>query len=341
MDSNNRWRSRRDTRHSKIVTYGVAAIVLLSASCVASGKVLPGLYEPDDLGDMSDYFKQQIDNVIKESIEPTLTGGRRNVLKMIKKEFPTGQNGDPLDFYAEGSTVTLPILSLTFLQDLVVAYIWQDVNGCRLTVLEYVNMLKYREARTLPGGRYLNPIEALGVPSPNTAKLARMKPEFGTRLQRVFYGTLLFVTAHEIGHVVLGHRGFSSVEKEIAADNFAFDIFAHNQIDPSGIMMFFLLSSLWLPNEAEFKAAQREAHHPINGQRVTTLGSRLLGKPEQYYPGADASDPRVPLLKLIGSRLVALGKDLDDLARRELLRRQALDTNPATLVGCQRVERKP
>lgn len=312
------------------------AVISLAISCCASGKILPGLYDLHELADLRKYFEEQVGNVVKESIEPGLRGERLQTSKRIKLNFPiAGQGGGPLEFYARDSTVTLPILSLTFLQDLVVAYIWQDVNGCRSTVLEYVNLLKYREVGSLPGGRYLNPIEALGIPSPNTATLARMKPEFRARLQRVFYGTLLFITAHEIGHIMLGHRGFSSVAKEIAADNFAFDILAYNQIDPSGVMVFFLLSSLWLPNEEELRAAQVEADHLMNGERVRALGLRLVGHPEQYYPGADVSDPRVPMLKLIGAKFINLGKDLDNLARREELRQQAQNTDPSKLVGCQ------
>jgi hypothetical protein len=318
------------------VRYSVAAVLLLSLIDVALGKDRPGLYDLDELRDLKEYWSQSINDVVKESIEPSLTKEQRQILQRTTINLPvTGDSLDPLDFYAGGTTATFPILSLTFMQDLVVAYLWQDVNGCKPTVLEYVNMLKYWETRPVPRGRYTNPIDALGIPSPKTAKLARMNPEFGVRLQRVFYGTLLFVTAHEIGHVVLGHKGFGSVTKEIAADNFAFDIFARNQIDPSGIMVFFLLSSLWVPNEAELKANQRESDHPLNGRRVRALGSRLIQHPEQYYPGADASDPRLSLLKAVGTGLIDVGNNIDNLARREQLRQQALDTNPATLSSCQ------
>jgi hypothetical protein len=317
------------------VRYSVAAVLLLYVVGVALGKDRPGLYDSNELNDLKEYFSEQINNVFKESIEPSLTTEQRQTVKI---NLPvTGDSHDPLDFYAGGKTATFPIFSLMFLHDLVVAYIWRDVNGCKppTAVFEYVNMLKYWETRPVPRGSYTNPIDALGIPSPNTAKLAGMNPEFGVRFQRVFYGTLLFVTAHEIGHVVLGHKGFGSVTKEIAADNFAFDIFARNQIDPSGIMVFFLLSSLWVPNEAEFKANQRESDHPLNGRRVRALGSRLIQHPEQYYPGADASDPRISLLKLVGTQLMDVGNNLDSLARREQLRQQALDTDPAKLSSCQ------
>src|SRR4029077_14975129 len=120
-----------------------------------------------------------------------------------------------------------------FLHDLIVAFVWQDVNGCRSTLLPYVNMLKYHDAKFFPAGHFPDPIEALGIPSAKTLELARLKLEFGVRMQRIFYGTLLFVVAHEVGHVVLKHTGASTVDKEMKADDFALDVLVRNQIDPS------------------------------------------------------------------------------------------------------------
>jgi hypothetical protein len=317
------------TRHS--VAFWLAVILSPLATSVVSAQ---DFYSRDEVLDVKFFWESQVTNVITESIKPSLTGEQLLTEKNIKWEFPTESSDDLIGFGAIDSRVVLPIRSWMFLQDLVVAYLWQDVNGCQPTVLEYSNLLKYRSAASLPGGRYPDPIEAMGIPSPNTKKLAQLSPEFARRLERVFYGIVLFVTAHEVGHVVLGHSGFGSVEKEIAADDFAFSILAKQQVDPSGVMVFFLLTAPLLPTVEELSAMNRKPDHPMSGRRVKALGSRLIDNPEHYYPGAKPSDPRIPMLKEIGSRLIKVGDELDSLSRREELRKAALNTTLSQLITC-------
>jgi hypothetical protein len=319
------------TRHS--VAFWLAVIIIPLATHLVSAQ---DFYSRDEVLDVKSFWESQVRNVITESIEPSLTGQQLLTEKAIKWEFPTESSDDLIGFGAIDSRVVLPIRSWMFVEDLVVAYLWQDVNNCPSTVLEYSNLLKYRSATSLPGGRYPDPIEAMGIPSPNTKTLAQLSPEFARRMERVFYGVLLFATAHEVGHVVLGHSGSGSVEKEIAADDFAFSIIAKQQVDPSGVAVFFLLIAPLLPTAAELSAMNRKPDHPMSGERVKALGSRLIDNPEHYYPGAKSSDPRIPMLKEMGSRLIKLGDDLDNLSRREELRKAALNSTLSQLSTCPR-----
>lgn len=330
-------------KFSVAIYCGFFVLLQLLTSCAITTKAesFPGLYKPSELRDTRDYFKRQVNNVIEESIKPALTPQELQEFRKIKFDFPVTANESPLAFYANDSTVTLPVQSLLFVQELVVAYIWQDVNNCTSTVFEYANMLKYRDASSLPGGKYKNPIDALGIPTFKTARLAQMNADFGPRMQRVFYGMLLFLVAHEVGHVVKGHSraglvpAQEMISNEIEADEFALNIVAKNQVDPNGIMLFFLLSSWMLPNEAELRAERRKADHPMNGARVMTVGSRLVKHPELFYPGASASDARIPKLKLLGERLIDVGKGIDSITRHKMLRQLALDTDPAKLITCK------
>jgi len=296
-------------------------------SLVQAAKPLPNLYGADELVEMRSYFADQVKTVLSEVVEPALSGKELQIFKTVKMEYPpTAESGDPLDFHVKDSTVVVPTLSSLFLQDLIVAYFWRETKGCGAEYIPlYLNMLKYRSASSLPGKKYVNPIDAFGIPSPNVATLAKQNTEFGVRFPRAYYGAVLFIVAHEIGHIVLQHQGFGSVAKEIAADNFALDIMAREQIDPTGVWMVFLLSSMWVDSAAD---------HPLNGERIRTLGFRLLGHPQLYYPGAPPSDPRVPLLKEIGLKIVDLGDRVDRLAKEQQLPLIALHTDPAEFVSC-------
>ncbi len=291
------------------------------------------LYSQSDMLDVRSFWKTEVARVMEESIKPSLNGEQLRIANKITFDFSTDSD-TLIGFGALGTRIILPIQSWTLLQDLVVAYVWQDINNCRPTVMAYSNLLKYRAAASLPGGRFPDPIEAMGIPSPNTAKLAELNREFATRFERVFYAILLFVTAHEVGHVVLGHSTPGSVEKEIAADDFAFSILAKQQIDPSGVMIFFVLVAPLLPTDDELTAMNRRVDHPLSGRRIHALGLRLVEHPDYYYPGAKSSDPRTTMLKGIGARLVKIGDDLDSLSKQKELRKLALDTNLLQLRTC-------
>ncbi len=292
----------------------------------------PGLYSKDDLIAVDDFFEKMINYIKDESIKPVMHGKDLEVYTGIEFNFPI--SGDPIGFSSRGMTVKLPILSLTFLQDLIVAYLWEDINHCAPQVFTYLKILKYRNAQSLPGGQFPNPIDALNIPSPNTGTLAKMNVSFGPRLQRLMYGALLFITAHEVGHIVLNHRG-SNIENEIAADDFALNILARNQIDPSGAMVFFMLSSVFLPTEVELQAAHLTATHPLNGKRIRAASERLSQHPEQYFGTADPSDPRVKLLAAYATNLTEMAKHIDELSHHEKVKEVAFHTQLSELRECQ------
>ena len=47
--------------------------------------------------------------------------------------------------------------------------------------------------------------------------------------------------------------------------------------------------------------------------------------PLGFFPGASQADPRIPLLKLLGQKMLEVGKKLDDLAGRKELRDASVD----------------
>ncbi len=124
--------------------------------------------------------------------------------------------------------------------------------------------------------------------------------------------------------------------KKIEADNFAFSILAKQQIDPSGVMVFFLVVAPLLPTDDELTATNRRVDHPMSGRRIHALGLRLMEHPAYYYPGATLSDPRIPKLKEIGAGLAQAGDDIDSLSKQQVLRKLAADTSLSQLSACPR-----
>ena len=144
-------------------------ILMFCVSSAPSRVSAQEMYSRDDLRAVKSFWEQQLKDVRQESIAPSLSSDQRKIFKHIHWEFPNEGGGSLIGFRAASSQVILPIPSLMFTQDLVVAYVWQDVQRCPSTVLTYSNFLKYRDPRLLPGGRFPDPIEAMGIPSPNTA----------------------------------------------------------------------------------------------------------------------------------------------------------------------------
>lgn len=314
----------------------VLCLPLAVGSFVMCSNVLSAqnFYPQDEVLNVKSFWERQVAEVTEQSIKPSLAPDQLRVANGITWEFPTDTNSNLVRFGASGSHVVLPIRSWMLLQDLVVAYLWQDVNHCPPTVFMYSNLLKNRDPASLPGGTFPDPIAAMGIPSPNTATLAHLSPEFAARFERVFYGILLFVTAHEVGHVVLRHSAPGSVDKEIEADDFAFSILAKSQIDPSGVMVFFLLVAPLLPTDDELAATNRRVDHPMSGRRIHSLGSRLIDHPTSYYPNARDSDPRLAKLKEVGAGLMRVGDSIDNFSKRRELETVALNTSLSELGAC-------
>lgn len=291
------------------------------------------IYTSQDLLNVSSSFKEAINKIVADTIRPALNSEQLATLNATEFEFP--MQGGLLEFYANASglEVTFPISSLLFLQDILAAYLWEDARHCDTNVFYYLMMLKYRGLGSFPQGKFPDPIEALGIPSPNPPELAEMDSQFGARFKRLMPSALAFIVAHEIGHVILHHQE-SNPENETAADSFAMGIFAHGQLDTSGITDFFTLFSALLPNQAESQGAI--ITHPPNAARILAIGMRLSNHPDQYFPNADSSDSRIQELKLLGNNLIALAGSVDNLEQSERLKAFALNMDPSELSKCHR-----
>jgi hypothetical protein len=206
-----------------------------------------------------------------------------------------GQYKDLMEFYAEGKTVVMPVLSLKFLSDILLANAWLYVNGYDpRTVDDYVAMLKYSQPSRFPGGRFPQPLDALGIPQEAT-----VVPQTDPRVRNAYFGTLLvasgFIMAHELGHVVLGHTVTPAstlarrLANERAADAFALRALSRIRTDTDAMMMYFTMTLAWTPTFADFpsRAAYEQyltevADHPMTGDRIQAIGMEVYNNPRLF-----------------------------------------------------------
>lgn len=112
-----------------------------------------------------------------------------------------GPQGDPFEFYTDGSTIYLPTLSLRFFADLCLANAWLNAHGFDGTaVRDYVGLL-FREARASPTAPLSSLFKTLGIPAN-----AREETAVADRQNRNFRNTVVFLLAHELGHALKKHR---------------------------------------------------------------------------------------------------------------------------------------
>ena len=308
---------------------------------IAPGKDMSGLYGPVLLQTWLPTVQKDVLGLRDEEIGDEL-------LKDVEFEFPpVGNSAEPFEFRASASdrTIQIPVLSVKFLYDLIYAYVWLEENKFSTQpVLDYVNMIKYKKAAEGPEGRYPRPFEALGIPHDSSERPTSDTEVIRNHFDTFFQSAMLFIIAHEIGHIVHDHQGPATLEHEEEADAFSCLLLAKRRISPIGAMFFFWFSSLWVRNGADFKTPEdyqkwltSEADHPMNGKRITMVGSELYSDPAAFFPGAAPSDERVRLTKEVGWRLALIGSKLDDLASNKELQQRASELEFSTLTVHHRV----
>lgn len=264
-----------------------------------------------------------LDNVLL----PRLTAPERQRLARLELEFPLrGAEDHPLSFYAHrDGTVTLPVLSLKFFDDLSIALAWLWRQGYSLeTAMEYVSMLKYREPAHF-GGRYPPPLEALRIP-PDALD------DSGTddMAQKIFKTAVVFVLLHEMGHVLYDHPGYGpGVERadaranEAEADAFALEVMRRLGVAPFGMVFFFQsLAHIGL-NRGDFGSdGDYERHlardtHPLTEARLAALAAALRADIDAF--AQEFTDPASGR-EAVAYVAAEIAKVADFLADRDLQR---------------------
>ena len=107
-------------------------------------------------------------------------------------------DGDPMGFMAVRGRVILPVSGLKFMEDLTMAYAWRFRAGRSLEPFdEYLAMLRWKPESDWPQGRYLDPLEAFGVPDRVWERDAALG-ELGTAFRNEAWA---FMLGHELEHI--------------------------------------------------------------------------------------------------------------------------------------------
>lgn len=228
-----------------------------------------------------------------------LTDEERQILGNVNMEFPLrGDKKDLFEFYVSGSyasgyTVTMPILSLRFLGDISLAYLWLEVNGYSIsTVPQYIGMIKYKTADRFPGNRYPKPLDALRIP-----ENARDDPkvmEIYSKTHPIYTMAVIFILCHELGHVRYCHPGYDSVSREQAkeneaeADRFAIEIMSRIGILPGGAAFFFSSLLRWQKHRSDCRTDEEweddlnKSTHPLTAHRMRDLAEEIEKAAEDF-----------------------------------------------------------
>ena len=264
------------------------ALALLAWS-QANAQNVSRLYPATKLEADATRFGDQIRAEYRETILPQLTEAERAALSEIKIDVPAaGRKGDPFEFYTDGRTVYLPALSLRFFADLCVANAWLNAHGYdATTVRDYVGLL-FREA-TLSPTAPLHPVfSTLGVPDD-----AREETAVSNRADRNFGNTVVFLLAHELGHILHKHRtDISEPEQqrrqEIEADQFAVEIMRRIGQIPLGLEFWFDVERIRhqapknIPSEAEWAKYLAGLDHPVTTERLNALAAAIEQAPDSF-----------------------------------------------------------
>lgn len=254
---------------------------------VALAQNVSRLYSREKLEADAARFGEQIRAEYRETILPKLTDAERSALSALKIEVPiSAPSGDPFEFYSDKDTVYLPALSLRFYADLCAASAWLNIHGHDgTTVRDYVGVL-FREAKVSPGAPLLPVFQTLGVPDNPRANTA-----VANRADRNFGNTVVFLLAHELGHILKKHPpGLSDLAQrrthEIEADAFAIENARRIEQWPLGIEFWFdcerirHIAPVKFPTEAEWQKKLAALRHPVTTERLEALAAAIDKAPD-------------------------------------------------------------
>ncbi len=269
--------------------HGLCLILALLGWSQASGQGVSSLYPKAKLDADAARYGEQIRAEYRETILPQLTEAERAALSEVKIEVPAvGRRGDPFEFYRSENTVYLPALSLRFFADLCLANAWLNAHGYDgTTVRDYVGLF-FREATVSPSAP-LHPIfESLGIPAN-----ARDETAVSNRVDRNFGNTVVFLLAHELGHVLKKHRndaGDPALQRkqEIEADQFAIDVMRRIGQIPLGLEFWFDLERIRyqapreIPSDSEWQKYLSGLDHPVTTERLNALADAIEKAPDSF-----------------------------------------------------------
>lgn len=186
-----------------------------------------------------------------------------------------GQRPSPLGFYSDPRTQTVyfPQDSIRFLDDIATLFAWVQSQGCEPGMIQTYLWALLRDGQDLP-----SPLRAFRI----DRDIALADPFTDDVSSKIYSSGLQFILAHEVGHLMLDHRGglsgAASQAQEIEADAFAMDHFARLGAMPLGVL-FYYMAAWW---QDPVGAAAEDSTHPVSPDRIAALADRFRAAPMDY-----------------------------------------------------------
>jgi hypothetical protein len=284
-------------------------------------------------------FRSMVTDNYQRLMTPRLTNEEAARLRNVKFDFPIDQDAVAFRFFAtENGQIVMPVASLLFLKDLSLAYAWLNANGYSpQTVFDYLTLFIRGRLQRWPKELWPPP-KALGIP-----ESAAKEPKVLDARNEILSKTILFIMAHELGHVVQGlsaHRSGVAADirqAEAAADLFAVDLFGRMGLLPNGAASFFAFSARLAPARSEFadvEAWRRDLEkrtHPLDGQRINAMANRIEAQRDVFARAFSNPSLAVSRVKQLVTELREVARYLDDPSVSQLQRDWAMSFEPQDL----------
>jgi hypothetical protein len=314
----------------------MAGLCLAPAGALAQDR-WSALYDSATLGHWQAEFRPGLETNLRELILARLDAAERLPLVGLRLDLPLRQPGHPMNFLAlrdaDGPVLSMPVASLRFLGDLCLAWAWLNARGYSLdTVTDYLGMLAQRGPEAFAGGP-VRPLAALGISTE-----ARADPRVQRDLQRLFGSAVVFLMAHELGHLQLRHaapvNAGQSRLQEREADRFALEVMRRTGEPPLGLAIYFTAVSHL---EGISPAGNPGRSHPTSPERLRAAAAQLQAAAGDYA----RSGTQIGAIQSIAGQLDQIAQALADPDVHILVRLKGLSTSTRDLAPRRQVAVQP
>ena len=314
----------------------------MSTEFIAAKKDFRELYDANALGDWATRYPDNIRWNYENLLLDNMTREDRQAVRGLELRFPLVPPPEhcdmPFAFCALASPpqITLPILSIKFFDDLAMASAFLEVHGfSQETIFDYIALLKYGSPGRCPGGVFPAPLSALQVP--NDALENRRVDDLS---QKIAKSSLVWVLAHELGHVRLQH-GYDRIsrqqaqENETEADAFATELFRRAGVLPAGMTLLFMMLAHLAPHrgdyasDSEWQVSQAEATHPVSTERMQAMAATFRKSPSDFVAGEPTPNPEMVLY--VAGEIEKIARFSEDPSLQRFIRLRGLAVTPEAL----------
>jgi hypothetical protein len=308
----------------------LVTLLLAPIEASAAEPIWAGFYDQQTLITWRDQIRPGIEENFREVIWPALTPEEKRPLGRVTLEFPLQYAFHPMNFYSDGSQgkIGLPVSSLRFLRDIILAYSWLNATGHSIDpITNYLAILKYQWPDGLAGRRY-RPDDVLGIPDD-----ASTNPRVAREFQQLFGTAVVFLIGHELGHLYNRHAvnvtADESRRQEAEADRFAMELMRRIGATPVGMVQVFSIFSHLGPYSSDPRviATKMAATHPLGSERLHALASAIEANVADFARTGTST----ATLGYQAQQLREFARLFEDPGVQELLRQKGLTTNPDQL----------